>query len=263
MLIIGRSQRNIKITGRYVDSVFKIHSDLGKIRECLARIKENRVFMGMRREMIIQGDKDVSDENVNGISNGSNVTIDKHKSNIIPTFFENGNEVVVFDEELDKERCMKWQLTLCGYLHEDGINIVLEQSPWLVNAKPLVMQKWDPDVNIVKSEPKSRIGFARVLVEIDDAKGYTNKIEIIYMDAEKNVKRRKSIDVEYAWKPLVCSHCVVFGHGFKACLKRTKSPEEIEKDKQQVDRNKGNAKQVFRENRHATHTGTTVKLKTG
>ncbi|GKC30567.1 RNA-directed DNA polymerase, eukaryota, reverse transcriptase zinc-binding domain protein [Tanacetum coccineum] len=169
--------------------------------------------MGMRREMINQGMKDVSDENVNEISNGSNVTIDKHKSN-----------------------------------HEDGINTVLELSPWLVNAKPLVVQKWDPDVNIVKSEPKSipmwiklynvpleawskkeisaissrvgkplimdqvtanmrysgvgRIGFARVLVEIDAAKGYTNKIEIIYMDAEKNVKRRKSIDVEYAWKPL-------------------------------------------------------------
>ncbi|GJX28603.1 RNA-directed DNA polymerase, eukaryota, reverse transcriptase zinc-binding domain protein [Tanacetum coccineum] len=88
------------------------------------------------------------------------------------------------------------------FKHEDGMNIVLEWSPWLVNGKHLVVQKWDPDVNIVKSKPKSNIGFARVLVEIDAAKGYLDKIEIIYIDAGKNVKRRNFVDVEYDWKPL-------------------------------------------------------------
>ncbi|GKC86577.1 RNA-directed DNA polymerase, eukaryota, reverse transcriptase zinc-binding domain protein [Tanacetum coccineum] len=78
-----------------------------------------------------------------------------------------------------------------------------------------------------------RIGFARVLVEIDTTKGYTDKVKILYMDAEKKVKRRKFIDVEYAWKPLVYSHCVVFGHGFKACKKRIKSDIELEKKKNQ------------------------------
>ncbi|GJU58168.1 reverse transcriptase domain, reverse transcriptase zinc-binding domain protein [Tanacetum coccineum] len=94
-------------------------------------------------------------------------------------------------------------------------------SPWLVNRKPLVVQKWDPDMNIIKSEPKSipmwvkmynvpleawnvkgirsiasrvgkpvmmhqvtvnichsgvaRLGYARVLVEIDAKKGAAQK----------------------------------------------------------------------------------------
>nr|GEZ62947.1 hypothetical protein [Tanacetum cinerariifolium] len=104
-------------------------------------------------EMINQGVKNFSDENVNEISNGSNVTTDKHKTNvsiptdrnvkcnysyanvaamncnvsnkleIVPTFFENGNEVVVFDEELDNEGCMKWKLTLCGYFMDCGMGI--------------------------------------------------------------------------------------------------------------------------------------------
>ncbi|GKA52277.1 RNA-directed DNA polymerase, eukaryota, reverse transcriptase zinc-binding domain protein [Tanacetum coccineum] len=35
----------------------------------------------------------------------------------------------------------------------EGMNYVLEQSPWMVNGKPMVVQKWDPDVCIEKTDP--------------------------------------------------------------------------------------------------------------
>nr|GEX61537.1 hypothetical protein [Tanacetum cinerariifolium] len=214
-------------------------------------------------------------ENNNASQKSSYANVDAMHCNVtnkletVPTFFENGNEVV----------------------HEDDMSNVFEQSPWLVNGKPLVVQKWDPNMNIVKSEPKSiptwvkmynvpleawnvkgisaiasrvgkpvmmdqvtanmchsgvgRLGYARVLVETDAEKGYTDKIEIIYRDVEKNIKRMKFVDVDYAWKPLVCSHRLVFGHGFKEIKKRTKSAEEVEKNKHQVqDRPKVNGKQT-------------------
>ncbi|PWA70495.1 hypothetical protein CTI12_AA287770 [Artemisia annua] len=103
-----------------------------------------------------------------------------------------GDEVVIFDDEMVKEGSEKWKLTVCGYfvgckmpvyelkyhlrrmwgkhglkdivVDNDeicyfkfkeviGMNAVLDQSPWLVNGKPLVVQKWDPDVVIVKETP--------------------------------------------------------------------------------------------------------------
>ncbi|GJX66899.1 RNA-directed DNA polymerase, eukaryota, reverse transcriptase zinc-binding domain protein [Tanacetum coccineum] len=35
----------------------------------------------------------------------------------------------------------------------EGMNYVIDQSPWMVNGKPLVVQKWDPDVCFEKTEP--------------------------------------------------------------------------------------------------------------
>ena len=34
--------------------------------------------------------------------------------------------------------------------------------------------------------------------------------------------------VEYPWKPLVCSHCDVFGHSMQACKIRPRTSEEKE-----------------------------------
>ncbi|GKC92279.1 RNA-directed DNA polymerase, eukaryota, reverse transcriptase zinc-binding domain protein, partial [Tanacetum coccineum] len=181
-----------------------------------------------------------------------------------------GEEVVVFDEELVRGGSEKWKLTVCGYFvgckmqvyeleynvrrmwgrfglkdivvdaegmcffkfkEEEGMKYVINHSPWLVNGKPLIVQKWDPEVVIVKESPckipiwirlynvpleawsikglsaissrlgrplmmdqmtsdmckegSGRLGYARVLVEIDASKSYLDKIEINYVDDEK------------------------------------------------------------------------------
>ena len=76
-----------------------------------------------------------------------------------------------------------------------------------------------------------RIGYARVLVEMEASKGLPDKIEIVYKDAGNNIKIRKSVKVEYPWKPLVCDHCAVFGHHVQTCKVRLRTNEEIEKNR--------------------------------
>ncbi|PWA95080.1 hypothetical protein CTI12_AA010910 [Artemisia annua] len=67
--------------------------------------------------------------------------------------------------------------------------------------------------------------FARVLVEVDAAKGLPGCIEVCY----KSLGKSTSLGVEYAWSPPVCSHCKVFGHSFEACTKRELTEDEVAK----------------------------------
>nr|GFD06933.1 hypothetical protein [Tanacetum cinerariifolium] len=73
-------------------------------------------------------------------------------------------EVVIFDEELVCEGSKKWELTICGYLvgykmsftelsSNEGSQSVIEMGPWMVNGKPMFVQKWDPSVSLDKAEP--------------------------------------------------------------------------------------------------------------
>ncbi|GKC84404.1 RNA-directed DNA polymerase, eukaryota, reverse transcriptase zinc-binding domain protein [Tanacetum coccineum] len=99
----------------------------------------------------------------------------------VPTEIDEfGNEFVVFDEELINDGSRRWQLTLCGFFvgfkmrinelrynvrrmwsryglteviendcgmfffkfhHDKGMNYVVDNGPWMVNNKPLVVQK--------------------------------------------------------------------------------------------------------------------------
>nr|XP_043620341.1 uncharacterized protein LOC122592208 [Erigeron canadensis] len=217
---------------------------------------------------------------------------------------DKGEEVVIFEEELVMEGCEKWKLTACGFFlgcnmsmnemrynlrrmwgkfglgeilkdnneicyfkfkNREGMNYVVEQSPWMVNGKPLVVQEWNPDVNIERAEPNrlpiwvklsnvpleawslrgistlasrlgkplmmdnmtasmchsgtGRAGFTRVLIEIEAGKEMLDKIEVVDKDELKNIKRTKYVTVDYAWRPVVCKHCNVFGHNDEKCAK--------------------------------------------
>ncbi|GJU97300.1 RNA-directed DNA polymerase, eukaryota, reverse transcriptase zinc-binding domain protein [Tanacetum coccineum] len=163
---------------------------------------------------------------------------DSNKLKIIPVDTNDlGEEVIVFDEELVKIRSKKWELTLCGqfvgnnmslpmlhyYLRRmwsrygfkeivdngngkwlfkfnrmNGMMEVVNKSPWMVNNKPLIVQKWDPSIGIGKPKImdnmtsyvcKSGMGrteFARVLVEIEAKKGFKSEVVIQYRDKDKN-----------------------------------------------------------------------------
>ncbi|GKA42965.1 zinc knuckle CX2CX4HX4C containing protein, partial [Tanacetum coccineum] len=41
---------------------------------------------------------------------------------------------------------------LFKFNNEQGMNSVAEQSPWMVNSKPLMVYKWDPSLGINKVE---------------------------------------------------------------------------------------------------------------
>lgn len=235
----------------------------------------------------------------------------------IPTVISSeGNEVVIFDEELVMEGSKKWQFTICGqfvgynmpsteakynlrrmwnryglsemisndngvwffkFKDEVNMNSVIDQSPWMVNGKPLLVQKWSLEVCIEKAGPSKipiwiklfnvpleawtnkgisalssrlgkpilmdsmtasmcqkgmgRIGFARVLVEIDAKKGFQDKIEVQYIDKLNNIVRTKFVNVEYTWKPAVCCHCSVFGHMSSRCMQiRRNGSQNVEEN---------------------------------
>ncbi|GJZ52721.1 putative reverse transcriptase domain-containing protein, partial [Tanacetum coccineum] len=151
---------------------------------------------------------------------------------------------------------------------DEGMQFVLENGPWLVDGKPLFVQKWEAGLCMVKPEPSkvplwvkimnvpleawnvegisriaSRIGnpiimdritnsmcekaygrasFARVLVEVEAAKGLVDSVEVCY----KALGRSMELRVEYPWRPPVCSHCKVFGHNDDKCTSRVLTDAE-------------------------------------
>ncbi|GJX03261.1 RNA-directed DNA polymerase, eukaryota, reverse transcriptase zinc-binding domain protein [Tanacetum coccineum] len=122
---------------------------------------------------------------------------------------------------------------------EDGMNNVVDNGPWIVKNKPLVVQKWNPHVDMVMSEPtitslwvkhlnvpmeawttksistlasslgkplimdamtinlcnsgSGRVGYARVLVEMDVKCGFPEVLEICYRFSDKNTFDMKKI----------------------------------------------------------------------
>nr|GEX17601.1 hypothetical protein [Tanacetum cinerariifolium] len=118
--------------------------------------------------------------------------VDNNKLKTIPTDTnELGEEVVVFDEELVKIGSKNWEPTLCGQVVGHNMNLpmlhyhlrmwsrygykeivdngngnwlfkftrmngmmeVVDKSPWMVNNKPLIVQKWNPSLGLEKVEP--------------------------------------------------------------------------------------------------------------
>nr|GEV08283.1 hypothetical protein [Tanacetum cinerariifolium] len=72
-----------------------------------------------------------------------------------------------------------------------------------------------------------RIGYARVLVKVDDRKQFKEGIDVQYRDNNGSILRTKKIRIEYSWKPYVCDFCHVFGHTHKTCMMRPRSTKEM------------------------------------
>ncbi|GJX34585.1 RNA-directed DNA polymerase, eukaryota, reverse transcriptase zinc-binding domain protein [Tanacetum coccineum] len=120
------------------------------------------------------------------------VKVVNNKLEFVPTVCsEEGDEFVIFDDKLVEKGSIQWKLTVCGHFvgykmsvhelrynirrmwsrwgiddidmksdgtcmfkfkNEEGMNKVLELGPWLVNNKPLFVQKWDPTLGLNKVE---------------------------------------------------------------------------------------------------------------
>ncbi|GJX74877.1 RNA-directed DNA polymerase, eukaryota, reverse transcriptase zinc-binding domain protein, partial [Tanacetum coccineum] len=194
-----------------------------------------------------------------------------NKLELIPTEInEEGIEVVIFDEEIVNEGSKKWELTVCGiqnFKSSEGIQSVIEIGPWMVNGKPMFVQKWDPSVSLDKAEPKNSLygldsGIylwkhgpqkAKLLKQLPRSeKGLPGKIEIVYKNRDGLVTAKKWVDVKYDWSPPVSTFGKVFGHCDKNCVARPKTVEEfmeikreeLKKKKEQVRYKKRGGKKV-------------------
>jgi hypothetical protein len=82
------------------------------------------------------------------------------------------------------------------------------------------------------TEEQRRLGFARVLVEVDVASDFPKEIDLIGLN-EEVIK----IGVEYPWLPIKCNKCSIFGHATHTCPKTKKAiwvPRKKEPTKQEV-----------------------------
>ncbi|GJV82670.1 RNA-directed DNA polymerase, eukaryota, reverse transcriptase zinc-binding domain protein [Tanacetum coccineum] len=87
-------------------------------------------------------------------------------------------------------------------------------------GKPIIM---DEITSMMCVTRVGRIGFARVLVEIDAEKGIKDKFEIMYKSKNIAEGTKKIMNVEYSWIPCICSHCKVFGHTDSYCKSKSKN----------------------------------------
>nr|GEX12402.1 RNA-directed DNA polymerase, eukaryota, reverse transcriptase zinc-binding domain protein [Tanacetum cinerariifolium] len=109
--------------------------------------------------------------------------------------------------------------------HEVEITNEDEEVAWSVKGisalassigKPVIMDEITTKMCVTGV---GRIGFARVLLEIDAEKRIKDKIEIMYKSKNISVGTKKIVDVKYYWIPSICSHYKVFGHTDKFCKK--------------------------------------------
>jgi hypothetical protein len=68
--------------------------------------------------------------------------------------------------------------------------------------------------DFVTEEQQQRLGFARVLVEVDMDSNFPKEIEVVGVDGSKVV-----VGIEYPWLPVKCKKCKSFGHLSDACSK--------------------------------------------
>ncbi|KAJ0453828.1 hypothetical protein HanIR_Chr15g0733491 [Helianthus annuus] len=84
---------------------------------------------------------------------------------------------------------------------------------------PLLMDKITKDGCLNQSR---KIDFARVLVEVSAASNMPTEIEVEYPSVSQRPGGVLTLRVSYQCKPVVCSHCAVFGHSYELCKSRPK-----------------------------------------
>ncbi|GJZ32020.1 zinc knuckle CX2CX4HX4C containing protein [Tanacetum coccineum] len=156
-----------------------------------------------------------------------------NKLKLVPCTTNKGRKVVEMDpviEEVDQKPLFvqRWVTGICLDKPEPAriplwvkiYNVPLEA--WNVEGisriasrigTPIIMDKVTTSMC---ERGYGRASFARVLIEVDVAEGIVDSVEIWY----KKLNRTMKLIVEYAWHPPICSHCCVFGHGFKGCTSR-------------------------------------------
>jgi hypothetical protein len=119
------------------------------------------------------------------------------------------------------------------------LKIYLSSVPIWINLHNLPIEFWnDTCLSYVASgvdkpicansitKEQLRLGFARVLVEVDMEFGFPKEIKIVGVDGGRVV-----VGIEYPWLALKCKKCKSFGHLSHSCTKIEKQvwiPKRVE-----------------------------------
>ncbi|GKD15058.1 putative reverse transcriptase domain-containing protein, partial [Tanacetum coccineum] len=116
------------------------------------------------------------------------------------------------------------------FISKDALDAMLENGPWFIPNNPLILKKWNLDVNLLKED----VGNVLVWVKLHDAPMTTfnkdglsviaTKLAMIELRADVKLKDTVmvampklvvegfyicTIHIEYEWKPPRCSSCKV------------------------------------------------------
>ncbi|GJU17368.1 RNA-directed DNA polymerase, eukaryota, reverse transcriptase zinc-binding domain protein [Tanacetum coccineum] len=154
-----------------------------------------------------------------------------------------------------KEIILQNGMFLFKFKHEEGLESILKAGPWMTVkgissiasslGKPLIMDKVTTQMC---TEGIGRIRFARVLVEMNAKTDLKDRIEMCYRNKNNETVGTKFVDVEYAWKPVRCSHCAVFRHAYS---KSGFNPEKVKETV--IPKNNKNNKEKWTDNEGFVH----------
>ncbi|GJR87831.1 RNA-directed DNA polymerase, eukaryota, reverse transcriptase zinc-binding domain protein [Tanacetum coccineum] len=139
--------------------------------ECLDELKEIKNVI--EEEQIVKIDDEVGSNHRKKIymrndqvqiqNSRSYVDVTKKKVSIfdknlleIPTEFDsNGNEIVVFNDVMVAEDITDFNngVYFMKFNIDEGLDFIVNNGPWMVKNKPLIVQKWDINVCLDKTDP--------------------------------------------------------------------------------------------------------------
>nr|GEX07754.1 hypothetical protein [Tanacetum cinerariifolium] len=155
-----------------------------------------------------------------GLSTESNDTMNDDTLVCVSSFSQEGvtpsmvNMTVVMEKQnyLDDTTVLKYfpplstPVTSTAGNVPDGLDSMLENSPWFIQNNPLILKKWHPDENLLKED--------------------VNNIFVVMPKITREVHYTCNVRVEYEWKPLRCSSCKIFRHIHEECPKNSGAGEK-------------------------------------
>ncbi|GJY57797.1 RNA-directed DNA polymerase, eukaryota, reverse transcriptase zinc-binding domain protein [Tanacetum coccineum] len=168
----GNGMKNIKVMATndhldcnesYFEEVVQDSSCLNqnskvRVKECDTEQNNSPNDDGIQEERLSEDTEKVNGDCINGEKQGSPEGV---KNDAAFSGVKNGKnaEGVVFDEVMVAERSKRWEKTLCGYFVgysiNEGLDHVINNAPWMVSNKPLIVQEWDINMCLDKTKPET------------------------------------------------------------------------------------------------------------
>nr|GEU74579.1 hypothetical protein [Tanacetum cinerariifolium] len=120
----------------------------------------------------------------------------------------------------------------------DGLNVMLKNGPWFIRNHPLILKKWNPDVNLLKEDVENvpvwvklhgipvtafsedgRSNYARTMIELKVDAELKDTMVVAMPTLFGEGFYTCTVRVKYEWKPPRCAYCKVFGHTQEDCRK--------------------------------------------
>nr|GFC80084.1 hypothetical protein [Tanacetum cinerariifolium] len=128
------------------------------------------------------------------------------------------------------------------FISMDGLDAMLENGPWFIRNKLVILKKWHPDEHLLKEDVStvpvwvklhgvpvtafSRSSYARVMIELRADVELKYNIVMAMPKITREGHYTCKVHVEYEWKPSRCSSCNIFRHIHEECLKNTGAVEK-------------------------------------